>query len=173
MKIKRVTEKKNVKYPSLMSYLKGVGFAGIIAGVGYILIPNLRTAGKMTSLSSSAFGQLQAIKTACETFYTEYNQYPKTVNDLTGKGNSKINTRNICFYSAEDMDDFWSPEENDFVNVLIDSDYDGTADTLMTGEKVGKLSPKDAGIEIEKGKPIIVYTNKGEENDKILSTLED
>ncbi len=110
-----------------------------------------------------------ALKTSCECFYTEYDQYPRSLNELKGVGDLKINKKRIKFYTSS-TDDDWTENENDYLNILVDSDLDGKADKLLTGDKVGTLSPLEAGVIIVKNVPVIVYTNKADKEIKVLST---
>ncbi len=171
MELKSVEEKKEVKYPTLKTFCKIGAGAAIVAGVGSLLLPSLgvRTAG--ITRSGSMYARITGIKAACESFYTEYNRYPETLDELKGTGNLKINTRKIHFYTGQ-LDDEWTFVNDDNVNVLIDSDFDGKADKLMTGKELGDLSPKDAGIVVKENIPVVIYTNKSEEEGKVLTTMD-
>ncbi len=116
--------------------------------------------------STSMRARLSGIKSSCDAFYSEYNQYPKSLEDLKGIENIQVNTRKIKFYTGS-IDDEWTSVEGDVIGIMIDTTSDGIADTCLKGTASNKNN-----ISIPKNIPIVVFTGKGGSDNKILSTLD-
>ncbi len=176
MKLKNVKEKKEVKYPTLKTFCKiGTGVA-IAAGVGSFLMTETSSAGKMveTGRAMAVITKIYAIEIGCRMFKSKYNRYPETLNELRKLEEFELDNKTINFYDGA-TDDDWTYIDDDYLNIFIDSDLDGTADKLMTGKEVGTLSPKDAGIVVKEHTPVFVYTNKNKleiGRNQILSIME-
>ncbi len=139
---------------------------GIISLLASLLLPQLGKV-KIKAVETAMRARLLSVKTAVDTFYTEYNQYPGDVADLADNSSgNNINVRKISFYALSDLTDDWA--STDTVAIWVDSDYDGTAD-----DEIASAIALTPPVTIPSGVPVLIHTGiGGSENDEILSTTD-
>ncbi len=158
----------------------------IISILVTLLLPVLGSVQR-TAKRTAMMSRLTAVKASCETFYTEYNQYPTTFADLTGTSVPDVvdstddvapttNNRKIKFYTGDIADD-WT--QNGGIGIMVDTAFDGKANALVVGatkdrkdgdialhdELISAVGPgADNGITIGSNIPVVVYTQWSDED---------
>ena len=149
---------KNIKRLTFIELIIVIGIISILLG---LLLP-CPCSNKKQSLKVKVMGKISAIKTALDSFYIEYYQYPtlgKTKADLTGLGQIDKNIRKLNFFSGNFKDEWGNKDE---LSIFVVHKGDTFYSRILGDAK--EFPEFDAKLY----NPVIVKTGRGGDSNEIL-----